>query len=52
LLAYVGNCYIRTLKEDGTYGTYSALMLQPQKRSPKVKSQMDYVIEFRWLVAV
>jgi len=51
LLAFVGTCYIRTLEQDGTYGRYQALMVNPQRRSPKAAQLLDYVIEFRKLVA-
>lgn len=52
LAAYAGVCYINTLEQGGTYGDYSALMVLPPRRPPKVGQLMDYVIEFRKLVAV
>lgn len=51
LTAYAGTCYIRTLTENADYATYSALMVLPPRKPPKAGQQMDYVIEFRKLVA-
>ncbi len=52
LEAFAGSCYIRTLKADGTYGTYSAFMVLPARRAPKVDLWLDYAAEFRKCVAV
>jgi len=52
LAAYAGSCYVRTLEQGGTYGAYSALLVLPPRRPPKAGQLMDYVLEFRKLVAV
>ena len=52
MLAYLGNCYIRTLLRDGTYQLYSAKMVEPPRIPPKAGTLFDWVVEFRKLVAV
>jgi len=44
--------YIQTLTESGTYGNYSATMVWPVRRPPKVDFVLDFVVEFRGMVAV
>lgn len=52
LAAYAGVCYISTLEQGGTYGTYSALLVLPPRRPPKVGQLFDYAVELKQLVAV
>jgi hypothetical protein len=52
LQAYEGAVYVETLREDGTYGNYTAIMVLPVKRSPKVDQAFDYAVEFRAMVAM
>lgn len=52
LEAYEGDCYIRTLRQDNSYGTYSARLVRSPRRAPKVGQIFDYVIEFRKLTVV
>jgi len=52
LEAFAGDCYFRTLKADGTYGAYSALLVLPARRAPKVDRWLDYAAEFRKCVSV
>ena len=52
LLGYVGNCYIITLLYTGLYAKYSALMVQPRRRTPRADATFDVVVEFRKMVAV
>lgn len=51
LETYTGACYIRTLRQDGTYAIYSAKLRSAPRRPPKVGQLMDYVAEFVKLVA-
>ena len=44
--------YIRTLKMDDTYAAYSAALVLPPRRALKAGQALDYVAEFRKLVAV
>ena len=52
LQGYEGVCGVRTLTYQGTYLAYSAIMILPPRKTPKVDFVEDYVVEFRQLVAV
>ena len=52
LQAYAGTCGLRTLTEAGAYTAYSAIMVLPQRKPPKVDFVMDYAVTFVSLVAV
>ena len=52
LQAYAGTCGVITLTEAGAYTAYSALLVLPQRKPPKVDFVMDYAVIFRSLVAV
>jgi hypothetical protein len=52
LKVYAGTAYIETLQEAGTYARYSALMLLPPRRPPKVDFYSDLVVRFRKMVAL
>ena len=45
-------CYVRTLRMDDTYGTYTSLLVLPPRQALKAGMARDYVAEFRKLVAV
>ena len=51
LEGYEGDCYIQTLEQDGSYSVYSALMVRQPRRAARGDVILDYVVEFRKLVA-
>ena len=44
--------YIQTLTETGTYAVYTATMVWPVRKPPKVDFVMDFAVEFRAMTAV
>ena len=52
LQTYIGNIYVQTLTESGVYLNYTAFMVLPPRKPPKVDFVMDYAVEFRMMVAV
>lgn len=49
---YSGACFVQTLEQDGTYGRYSATMIQPGRLPPKVDQVLDFYVVFRAMVAL
>ena len=53
LYAYAGNVYVKTLGNNGTYTTYYALMLWPEREPEHFADRViDLTIELRQMVAV